>query len=136
VAGLHARRHEAELRLRHADENLARVEDVLREIDAQAEGLRRQGRQAQRYRTVSAEIRKLEARLQAVAWRNAERDALAAEEAARADTNLVAEQTAIQAEAATRQAVAAHEIQPLREGEAAAAACAAAALGRAARAGA
>ncbi len=48
VAGLHARRHEAELRLRHADENLARVEDVLREIDTQAEGLRRQGRLAHR----------------------------------------------------------------------------------------
>jgi chromosome segregation protein len=122
IAGLHARRHEAELRLRHADENLVRVEDVLREIDTQAEGLRRQGRQAQRYRTLSAEIRKLEARLQAVAWRNAERDALAAEAAARADLNAVAEQTAVQAEAATRQAVAAHELQPLREAEAAAAA--------------
>ena len=122
IAGLHARRHEAELRLRHADENLARVEDVLREIDSQAEGLRRQGRQAQRYRTLSAEIRKLEARLQAVAWRNAERETLAAEAAARADTNAVAEQTAIQAEAAKRQAVAAHEIQPLRQAEVAAAA--------------
>ncbi|MGA0598927.1 AAA family ATPase, partial [Enterovirga sp. CN4-39] len=122
IAGLHARRHEAELRLRHADENLARVEDVLREIDSQAEGLRRQGRQAQRYRTLSAEIRKLEARLQAVAWRNAERETLAAAAAARTDTNAVAEQTAIQAEAAKRQAVAAHEIQPLRQAEVAAAA--------------
>jgi chromosome segregation protein len=122
IAGLHARRHEAELRLRHADENLARVEDVLREIDSQAEGLRRQGRQAQRYRTLSAEIRKLEARLQAVAWRNAERDALAAETAARADLNAVAEQTAVQAEAAKQQAIAAHELLPLREAEAAAAA--------------
>ncbi|NNM73007.1 chromosome segregation SMC family protein [Enterovirga aerilata] len=122
IAGLHARRHEAELRLKHADENLLRVEDVLREIDAQAEGLRRQGRQAQRYRTLSAEIRRLEARLQAVAWRSAERDALAAEAEARADLNAVAEATATQAEAAKRQAVAAHELQPLREAEAAAAA--------------
>ena len=122
IAGLHARRHEAELRLRHADENLARVEDVLREIDSQAEGLRRQERQAARYRALSAEIRRLEARVQAVAWREAEREAAAAAATARADLNAVAEQTAIQAEAATRAAIASHELQPLRETEAAAAA--------------
>ncbi len=45
IAGLHARRHEAELRLKAAEDNLIRLEDVLREIDAQAESLKRQARQ-------------------------------------------------------------------------------------------
>src|SRR3984893_1266396 len=45
VAGLHARRHEAELRLNAADANLARLEDVIAQIAAQIDGLKRQARQ-------------------------------------------------------------------------------------------
>ena len=79
IAGLHARRHEAELRLRAAEENMVRIEDVLQQIDGQASSLQRQSRQALRYRTVSADIRKYEAALQlivssrrATSWREAE----------------------------------------------------------------
>src|SRR5215212_5736891 len=79
IAGLHARRHEAELRLKAADDNLVRVEDVLREIETQLEGLRRQGRQAARYRALSAEIRRLEALLHAAAYAEAREQAVAAE---------------------------------------------------------
>src|SRR5437763_2818219 len=50
VAGLHARRHEAELRLNAADHNLARIEDVIAQIAAQIDALKRQARQAIRYR--------------------------------------------------------------------------------------
>src|SRR6185369_6186666 len=57
IAGLHARRHEAELRLKAAEDNLARVEDVVREIEGQIDNLKRQGRQASRYKSISAEIR-------------------------------------------------------------------------------
>ena len=39
IAGLHARRHEAELRLKAAEDNLLRVEDVLREIETQIDSL-------------------------------------------------------------------------------------------------
>src|SRR5207302_1038705 len=42
IAGLHSRRHEAELRLKGAEDNLARLEDILRQIDTQAESLKRQ----------------------------------------------------------------------------------------------
>src|SRR6185503_20232091 len=63
VAGLHARRHEAELRLRAAEHNLQRLEDVIGQLTAQADALKRQARQAIRYRTVSAEVRKAEAML-------------------------------------------------------------------------
>src|SRR5918997_3601437 len=107
IAGLHARRHEAELRLRAAEDNLIRVEDVLTEIDGQVENLRRQGRQASRFRAVSAEIRRLEALLQAVAHR---------------DARPAAERHREQTATATAQAVAAHALPGLREAEATAAA--------------
>ncbi len=122
IAGLHARRHEAELRMRQAEDNLVRVEDVLREIEAQVDALRRQDRQAARYRVLSAEIRRLEAELAASAWRAAERDRADQEAAEREDVRAVADRTAEQAEAAREQALAAHEIGPLREREVAAAA--------------
>ena len=60
IGGLHARRHEAELRLRAAEENLARVEDVLTAITSGVDALRRQARAAQRYRALAAEIRRQE----------------------------------------------------------------------------
>ena len=53
--------------------------DVLREIDQQVESLRRQGRQAARYRNLSGEIRKIEARIAAAGWVAAEREFTAAE---------------------------------------------------------
>ena len=48
VAGLHSRRHEAELRLRAAESNLARVGDVLGGLNTQLESLKRQARAARR----------------------------------------------------------------------------------------
>ena len=61
VAGLHARRHEAELRLKAAETNLTRVEDVIGQLAGQIEGLKKQARQAIRYREVAAKVRKAEA---------------------------------------------------------------------------
>jgi chromosome segregation protein len=122
IAGLHARRHEAELRLKAAEDNLLRVDDVLREIDAQVDSLKKQGRQASRYKNVSAEIRRLEALLFAIGYAEASEQAAAAERQAGDDLKAVADAQARQANAATAQAVAAHALPALREGEAAAAA--------------
>ncbi|MGH6982449.1 MAG: AAA family ATPase, partial [Stellaceae bacterium] len=61
IAGLHARRHEAELRLNAAEANLARLDDVIVTLAAQLDGLRKQAKQAQRYRRVSEQIRRFEA---------------------------------------------------------------------------
>ena len=61
VAGLHARRHEAELRLKAAETNLTRVEDVIGQLAGQIDGLKKQARQAIRYREVAAKVRKAEA---------------------------------------------------------------------------
>jgi len=63
VAGLHSRRHEAELRLNAASENLTRLEDVLKQVEGQSESLRRQARQATRYRGLAGQIRHNEALL-------------------------------------------------------------------------
>ncbi len=122
IAGLYSRRHEAELRLRGAEENLTRLEDVLGEIGTQVDALQRQARQAGRYRSLAADIRRAEATLALIAHRDAREHAAAAEQVLEAAVRGVAEQTGIQAEAARRQAVAAHALPALREAEAAAAA--------------
>ena len=74
IAGLHTRRHEAELKLRAAEQNLARIDDVVAQLETQLNSLKRQARQAQKYKLVSAEIRKLEAAGLFVAWRDAASD--------------------------------------------------------------
>jgi chromosome segregation protein len=87
ITGLHTRRHEAELKLKAAEQNLARIDDVMAQLESQLYSLKRQARQAQKYKQVSAEIRKLEAAGLFVAWRDAEtaaaRDAAALNEATR-----------------------------------------------------
>ena len=122
VAGLHARRHEAELRLKAAETNLTRVEDVIGQLAGQIDGLKKQARQAIRYREVAAKVRKAEAMLFHLRWVEANADV---GEAARThDLNVreMAERTREQAEAARIQAVRASELPALREAEARAAA--------------
>ncbi|HEX2554027.1 MAG TPA: AAA family ATPase [Microvirga sp.] len=122
IAGLHARRHEAELRLKAAEDNLLRVEDVLREIGTQVESLRKQGRQASRYKNLSAEIRRLEALTLAISYSEARDQAATAERQAADDLKAVADRTEEQTRSATAQGIAAHALPTLREAEAAAAA--------------
>ena len=87
ITGLHTRRHEAELKLKAAEANLTRLEDVTSQLETQLNSLKRQARQAQKYKQVSAEIRKLEAAGLYVAWRDATehaaRDGAALDEATR-----------------------------------------------------
>jgi chromosome segregation protein len=118
VSGLHSRRHEAELRLKGAEDNLTRVEDVLKQIDAQVDSLKRQARQSNRYRELAGAIRRHEALARLIAWR--EHEAAFAEARRRLDADLleVAERTRAQAEAARLQALAAAALPPLREEEA------------------
>ncbi|HTJ58595.1 MAG TPA: AAA family ATPase [Devosiaceae bacterium] len=68
ISGLHSRRHEAELRLKGAEQNLARVDDVIAQVESQLETLKRQARLAVRYRSLSGEIRKAEATLFHLRW--------------------------------------------------------------------
>ncbi len=84
IAGLRARRHEAELKLRQAETNLSRADDLLGQLEAQRQGLQRQARQANRYRNISGLIRQAEGEWLALL-------------AARANTALAAAATALQA---------------------------------------
>src|SRR5206468_1982405 len=116
AAGLHARRHEAELRLKAAETNLTRVEDVIGQLAGQVDGLKKQARQAIRFREVAAKVRKAEATLFHLRWLEANADV---GEAARThDLNVreMAERTREQAEAARIQAIRASELPALREG--------------------
>ena len=66
ITGLHARRHEAELKLRAAEANLARAEDLRGQLETQLGALKRQARQASRYRNISGAVRDAEAELLAI----------------------------------------------------------------------
>ena len=122
VAGLHARRHEAELRLRAAETNLTRVEDVIGQLAGQIDGLKKQARQAIRYREVAAKVRKAEAMLFHLRWLEANADVGEAAHTHDLNVREMAERTREQAEAARIQAIRASELPALREAEARAAA--------------
>jgi chromosome segregation protein len=118
VSGLHSRRHEAELRLKGAEENLARLEDVLAQIDQQIDSLKRQARQASRYKNLAGDIRRYQALALHISWRDEEQRFAEAQRKLELDTREVAERTADQAETARNQGVAAAALPPLRDEEA------------------
>jgi chromosome segregation protein len=122
ITGLHSRRHEAELRLRAAEANLERLDDVTGALEAQLQGLKRQARQAARYRRLGDRIRQTEALLLHRRYQaGLEAVALAASARDGAERAVAAlEQTG--ASVASEQADAAAALPPLREAEAASAA--------------
>jgi len=63
IAGLHVRRHEAELRLSAAENNLKRADELRRQQEKQLANLQKQAEEAARYKSVSEEIKKIEAGL-------------------------------------------------------------------------
>ena len=118
ISGLHSRRHEAELRLRAAEGNLERVDDVIAQVESQLETLKRQARLANRYRGLSGDIRRAEATLFHIRWvatRAAEKETEAAQAvlirqlADATHAELTAQKSVATAEAA---------LTPLREREA------------------
>ena len=122
ISGLYQRRHEAELKLRGAETNLTRVDDVIEQLASQLQQLARQARQAARYREIGEALRMSEGMLLYRRWREADEARLAADDRLKTRTT-----EAAQAEAAARQASAARAkadeaLPPLREEEAIAAA--------------
>ncbi len=69
VSGLYVRRHEAELRLRAADKNLQRLEDLVGSMEGRLGALKKQARQAIRYKDLSTQIRELETSIAYLEWR-------------------------------------------------------------------
>ena len=122
ISGLHTRRHEAELRLRAAEQNLERLDDVVGELQGQIENLKRQARQASRFKNLSADIRKAEATLLHLRWSLAKAQESEAKSALSVATSLVGERAEAQMNAAKEQAIGAHRLPELRDAEAAASA--------------
>jgi chromosome segregation protein len=120
ISGLHSRRHEAELRLKAAEQNLERVDDVIAQVTQQLEQLKRQARLATRYRGLSGEIRKAEATLFHIRWIGAR----AAEKETEAEQgtliNDLANAQHVELEAQKVLFLADQAVQPLRDREAAA----------------
>ena len=109
ISGLHARRKDAEQKLRAAEANLTRLGEILGDQEQRAAQLRRQARAAERYRKLTDQIRGVEARLLHARWAEAERAAEAATAEARAAADEVERIHAAieQAQAAQEQANAA-----------------------------
>ena len=63
IAGLHVRRHEAELRLGAAENNLKRADELRRQQEKQLVNLQKQAEEATKYKLISEEIKKIEAGL-------------------------------------------------------------------------
>ncbi|OCP24585.1 MULTISPECIES: chromosome segregation protein SMC [unclassified Ensifer] len=118
ISGLHSRRHEAELRLKAAETNLERLDDVTSQLESQIESLKRQARQANRFKMLSADIRKHEAILFHIRWVQAKEAEAEATSQLNQVTALVAEKAQAQMQAAKDQAISSLKLPELRENEA------------------
>ena len=97
ISGLHARRKDAEQKLRATEANVARLNELLGDQETRAAALKRQARAAERYRQLSDKIRAAEGRLLYARWHEADVAAkAAAEEAQRAAAAVSALQQAVQ----------------------------------------
>ena len=122
IAGLHVRRREAEIRLRAAEANLARIDDLVKGIETQMAGLKRQARVAERYRALSDQLKLAEAVLVFARWQAARAAAEAGGAAAREAATLVEARTRAAATAATAAAEANAALPARRQADADAAA--------------
>ncbi|WP_412552548.1 chromosome segregation protein SMC [Shimia sp. MIT1388] len=104
ISGLYQRRHEAELKLKGAETNLARVDDVIEQLASQLAQLSRQARQAARYRAIGDELRQAEGMLLYRRWREADDARAAADDELKTRTTQAAQAEVLaRAAAKTRQ---------------------------------
>jgi chromosome segregation protein len=97
ISGLHARRKDAEAKLRATEANLQRLDELLSDQEARAAALRRQARAAERYRALTDKIRLAEGKLVFARWAEADRAAAdASEEAKEAEAEVGRLQSAVQ----------------------------------------
>jgi len=122
VSGLRARKHEAELRLKGAESNLERLQDVIDEASSRHNNLQKQARQAGRYRKLSSSIRALEAAVWLNRWREAASQVEQAEAQLAERLEAAEDATRHAAEARTKAEVEAAAREPARLAEAEAAA--------------
>jgi chromosome segregation protein len=114
ISGLHVRRKDAEQKLRAAETNLGRLATILADMEARVSALKKQARQAERYRKLTSEILVAEARLIFVRWK----EAAAAAQLARAEADTagaaVNSASTLQRELTDRQQAAVRELAEAR----------------------
>ncbi|MEN8710518.1 MAG: AAA family ATPase, partial [Paracoccaceae bacterium] len=115
ISGLYQRRHEAELKLKAADANLLRVDDVIDQLAAQLATLARQAKQAQRYREIGEDLRAEEIKLLYRRWLTADLARVAAEQEATTARTLTAAADRALREAAAKREKDEAALPPLRE---------------------
>ena len=115
IAGLHVRRRDAESKLRSTEKNLERLEDLMAGLDNQIATLRRQAKQAERYKALTDQITLAEARLLFARWRDAATAADDARKQAQAAEAQVAEAQAATDSAQRAQHDAAKQLADARE---------------------
>ena len=117
ITGLHARPHEAEIKLRGAEANLERSEDLRGQLETQLAALQLRARQANRHRNLSGAVRSAEAELLAVQRAQAAAPRAAATEALH-DARVAVSAATAEATATTARATAAQAaVPPLRNAE-------------------
>ncbi len=72
ITGLYARRHEAEMRLKQAETNLTRIEDTTGSMESRLSALKRQSRQAAKYKKLSHDIRDIDRLIAYLEWKSGE----------------------------------------------------------------
>ncbi|MER2519907.1 MAG: chromosome segregation protein SMC [Bdellovibrionales bacterium] len=122
TAGLQSRRHEAELKLKSAEQNLTRVDDVLKAHDTQLRSLKQQVKQASRYRNLAEHMRRAEAALLHIRWTEAEKQAERLAEALANAAQSVNDLTSVVTRGTTARVEKAAELPGLRQAETVAAA--------------
>ena len=122
ISGLYQRRHEAELKLKGAETNLARVDDVVEQLANQLGQLARQARQAARYREIGEGLRRTEGMLLYRRWREADDARAGAEDTLRGLVTEAAQAQGLVKLAMKARTVAEVALPPMREEEAIAAA--------------
>ena len=118
ISGLYQRRHEAELKLKGAEANLARVDDTVDQLATQLATLARQARQASRYRAIAEDLRAAEGLLLYRRWREADEALTLARDELRERTTATARAESAAREAASARTAADEALPSLREEEA------------------
>ena len=117
ITGLHARRREAEIKLRAAEANLARADDTRAQLDQQLGTLKRQSRQANRFRNISDLLRQADSELLSIQRARTEAARIVARTALEAARTAVALASYAATEAMRFAAEATNALPPLRTQE-------------------
>ena len=118
IGGLRTRRREAELQLKAAETNLERLNDSVAELEARLDALKKQERQAKRYRSLAQRIRSTEALLLHARWKTAKEEETSLQESLVEAQRTLEEATKEAARGSTALQEADTALQALREEEA------------------